>query len=343
MTVAIQQPNVVGFSSYTINVGAPASSGPSVMPEPQAADGSDPMTMIYALMSKQRNNDMDSGKEHVEHNREMAHASLLKEQADFKKQADAEQSAKAWGIFGKIASVVAIAVSAVASVCSCGAASGLCAAACVLSTLAFAESQTHVLTQMTGNPDVDKAFQITCGIGAALCSGGAGVLNLATATVQTASSIMSSGAQVASASCGVAQQSLGAIDDKGCQDAAMAFGIAGSVCALAGSAANIAGAASEVGSTVDSAIKATSSAVNGTVEVGAGVSTIVSSQYEADATDSAADAKQAQLQIAHLQQLTEWVIDGVKETDSSHKRALQTLQGAMQTKAQTLVIASARV
>jgi hypothetical protein len=344
MTTAIQQTGSVSLTKYTFSGGSTVSM-PSLMPEPQSMSdvGGDPMSMIYALMSKQRNNDMASGTASVEHNRELSKANQLKEEADLKKQEDAEQNAKAWGLFGKIASVIAIAVSAVASVCSCGAASGLCAAACVLSTLAFAEGEAHVLTQMTGNPDVDKAFQIGCGIGAVLCSGGAGVLNLATATAQTASAIMSSSAQIASASCGIAQQSLGLVNDKGFQQAAMAFGIAGSVCALAGSGAGIGGAATEGADAVSTAIKATTDVVKGASEVGEGVATIMSSQYEADATDRAADAKQAQFAMAHLQQLASWLIDGLKDTDKSHERALRTLSGAIETKAQTLVIASARV
>jgi len=137
-------------------------------PQPTTSMSGDPMAALYELMSKQRSNDMKSGEASVEHNHELQKAQALKQEADFKKQEDAERGAAAWGIFGKIASVIAIAVSAVASVCSCGAASGLCAAACVLSTLAFAEGETHVLTKLTNNPDVEKAFQFGCGIAAAL-------------------------------------------------------------------------------------------------------------------------------------------------------------------------------
>ena len=98
-----------------------------------------------------------------------------------------------------------------------------------------------------------------------------------------------------------------------------------------------------MGDAASSAVAASADVVKGTAEVGQGISTIVSSQYDADATDRMADAKQAQLAIKDMQQLTELVIDGLKELDSSHKRALQTLQGAMQTQGQTLMVASARV
>ncbi len=345
MSVAIQSAAPTFLPGLSMTPVVSASGAPSLMPEPVLSDagGGDPMSMIYALMSKQRNTDLATGQANVAHNQEVQKANLVKQDEAFKKQEDAEASAKAWGIFGKIASVVAIAVSAVASVCSCGAASGLCAAACVLSTLAFAEGQAHVLTQLTGNPDADKAFQIGCGIGAALCSGGAGLMNLATAATQTVASVMGSTAQVASASCSIVQQSLSAVDDKTCQDFAMAFGIAGSACALAGAGANLGGAAESGASVAQTVTKASASVAQGLLEVGQGVATTKSAFAQADATNDAADAKQAQQAIAHLTQLAKWVIDGVKETDDSHKRALQTLQGAMQTQAQTLVIASARV
>jgi hypothetical protein len=256
-----------------------------------------------------------------------------------KKQEDAQANAASWGIFGKIASVIAIAVSAVAAVFSCGAASGLCVAACAISAVAFAEGEAQVLTKLTGNPDVDKAFQIGAGIAAAICTGGAGIGNLAVAGAKTAIGVLGASGQIASASCSIAQQSLGAVDDKGFKDAAMAFGIGGSVCALTGSLAGV----GDVAKGAASAVKAAADITKGAVEIGAGVTTIVSSQYQADATDRGADVKDAELSIKRFQQLVEFMVDGVKDTDKSHERALRTLSGAMQTQAQTLTIASARV
>jgi hypothetical protein len=337
--------SVSAHTAYAPSFGSAPSSSPPVMPEPQSMDsiGGDPMAALYALLSKQRDNDMASGKANVDHNRELEKAQQADQAKALKEQEEAQENAAKWGIFAKIASVVAIAVSAVASVCSCGAASALCAAACVLSAMAFAEGQTQVLTKLTGNPDVDKAFQIGCGIGAALCSGGAGIANLAAGATATVLGTLGSSGQVASASCQIGQEALGAVNDKGFQDAAMAFGIAGSVCAVAGSVGGAGSAAQGAADTGEKAAKATADVVKGATEIGAGVTTIVSSQFQADATDRGADAKEAELQIAHLQQLTEFVIDGIKESDHSHNRALRTLEGAMQTKAQTLLIASARV
>ncbi len=337
MTTAIQ--SVDGSYAHTVSFGTTTYSPPPVMPEPQSPDmGGDMMSMIYSLMSKQRNTDVASGENAVSHHRELEKSEQLKQQVAFKKQEDAEQNAASWGLVGKIASVVAIAVSAVVSALSCGAASGLCVAACVISSIAFAEGEAHVLTTLTGNADVDKAFQIGSGIAAAICSGGAGFANLGATVVKTVSATM----QIAASACEIGQEALSCSSDKGCQDVAMGLGIAGSAFALAGSLTNIGSAATQVADAGEKIVTATGDAVKGAGEIGTGVATIVSTEYKADATDRATDAKQAQIQITHLERLTEWVIDGVKETDASHKRALQTLQEAITTKAQTLIIASAK-
>jgi hypothetical protein len=345
---------VASLAMPTMRFGAPVAAA-SLMPEPSVpldASGGDPMAALYAIMAKQRTNDMASGKAGVEHNHEMQKAQMLKEQEDFKKQEDAKNSAAAWGIFGKIASIVAIAVSAVVSAVSCGAASALCAGACALSAAAFVEGETHCLAKMTGDPNVGKWFQMGCGIGAALCSGGAGL-------AATGAGIVGQVAEVAGSACKIGQEVISNTStDKNWGYVAMALGVAGSVGDVTFAASAALNAASSVASGVGTAVKecldgvqSTTSLVQ-TVKVAAavtsfaagvsgGVATIVSSQYQADSINDDADAKQAQMRIAHLQQLTSWAIDGIKETDKSHERALGTLQGAMQTKGQTLVVASA--
>ncbi len=356
--IQTQSPQIV-YPRYAQSVGPTTpSQSPPLMPEPQTDSAAgDPMSLLYDLISKQRNNDMASGKANVEHNRETQKAATLKQEADFKKQKDAENSAKAWGIFGKIASCIAIAVSAVAAVCSCGAASGLCVAACVLSTVAFAESEGHVLTTLTGNPDVEKAFQMGCGIAAALCSGGAGLASLGANAV-------AGGAQIASAACKITQEVVSnCATGDAAQYVAMAFGIGSAVASLGGGIASATGFGSAAKSAADTATSTADAAqsvsstthnvtgmvssvndfVKGAGEVTAGVGAIGVAMYQADATDRGTDAKQAGMQIDQLQQLASWVIDGIKSTDKSHERALQTLSGAMQTQAQTLVVASAKV
>ena len=354
MSVAIQskQATPLALDTFSNKASPQPESAPVLMPEPQPMDdgGGDPMAVLYELISKQRNNDMDSGKAGVEHNRELQKAQQLKEQGDFKKQEDAKQSAEAWGIFGKVASLVAVAVSAVAAVFSCGAASALCVAACVLSAAAFAEGESHVLLKLTNNPDVEKAFQMGCGIGAALCSGGAGI-------AATGVGLAGQVAEVAGAAAKVGQEVVSNVTtDKGWGYVAMGLGMAGAVgdmgfalsSALKGAASIAKGAADTAKATAATtkmtlveAAKISAAAVSFAAGTASGVGAIVSSQYDAASIDFEADAKQAQMRIAHLQQLVEWAVDGIKETDKSHERALKTLTGAIQTKGQTLVAASA--
>ncbi|HEY1955206.1 MAG TPA: hypothetical protein VGH28_06325 [Polyangiaceae bacterium] len=316
-----------------------ATAGPSLMPEPQTPPsvGGDAMSMLYELLSKQRNNDMESGKAGIDHNRELQKAQQLKEQADFKKQEDAKASAAAWGIFGKIASAIAIAVSAVAAVCSCGAASALCVGACVLSAAAFADGETQCLSKLTGDPDASKWFDMGCGIGAALCTGGAGI---AASGISVGAKVL----EVAGSACKIAQQVISnSTNDQGWQYAAMGLGAAGAIGDVSMCFGGAAKAASTIFGTATKTVKAVAGATDAVMAAGEGVATIGSSQFEADAIDDGADAKQASMQLAHLQQLVDWAVDGIKDTDKSHERALQTLSGAMQTQAQTLVIASAKV
>jgi hypothetical protein len=338
MTTAIQRANGIDTMAYSELTSA-STSAPSVMPAPSATNdlGGDPTTMIYALISKQRNNSMAAGEKRIEHNHQLEHAEQLKEDAAFKKQQDDKANAEVWGIFGKIASCVAIAVSAVAAVCSCGAASALCVGACCLSALAFADGETQCLSKLTGDPNASKWFDMGCGIGAALCTGGAGI---AASGVSVGAKVL----EVAGSACKIAQQVIAnSTTDQGWQYAAMGLGAAGAI----GDVSMCFGGAAKATSSIFGAATKTVKAAAGVTEAVAagaeGVGTIVTSEYQASAIDHEADAKTASMEIAHLQQLTSWLVDGIKDTDKSHERALRTLSGAIQTQAQTLVIASARV
>lgn len=312
---------------------------PSLLPDPQTtcAAGGDAMGALYALLCKQRDNDDKTATNGVNHNRDVERAQQVKQAAAFKKQADDKANADTWGLFGKIASCVAIAVSAVAAACSCGAASALCVGACALSAMAFADGETQCLSKLTGDPNASKWFDMGCGIAAALCTGGAG---LAASGVSIGAKVL----EVAGSACKIAQQVISnSTNDPGWQYAAMGLGAAGAV----GDVSMCFGGAAKATSAIFGAATKTVKAAAGVTEAVAagaeGLGTIVTSEYQANSIDDDALAKEAGMAIAHLQQLTEWAVDGMKDTDKSHERALRTLSGAMQTQAQTLVIASARI
>lgn len=331
---------------------APVTSGPNsagapspLLPTPcaDAAPG-DGMSLLYQLMQKNRNASMDAGKTRVAQHKADKEIQLAAQHKAMQDQDDAAETAKTWGILGKVASIVAIAVSAVATAFTCGAATGLMIASCALSAMAFVEGETHAFGKLTGKEDNSKWFTLGLGIASAVCSGGAGLAS-STATVGAKA------LEVGGDSAKVASEIVGATDTgKEGSTVAMALGVGG---AAAGGAASIGNAASSVGSVAKTGAdtaKSLSSTARGAMTLGhltaagatvvGGVSTIVSSQYKADSVEFEADGKQAKQRMASIDRLIQWVVDGVKETDSSHKRAMETLQGAMQTQGQTLVAAS---
>jgi hypothetical protein len=65
--------------------------------------------------------------------------------------------------------------------------------------------------------------------------------------------------------------------------------------------------------------------------------------FQADAKDAEADAKAARFAIARSQRVEQLLIEGLAEGASCSQRTLETLQGAMTTRAQTVTMATMRV
>lgn len=312
-----------------------AAGGTSLLPSPASdAMPADAMSMVYQLMQKQREANLDMGKTQVESRKADKEIQMAAQRQALADEAEAKESAAKWGILGKVASVIAIAVSAVASVFSCGAASGLLVAATVLSTMAFVEGETNALGKMTGNAENSKWFTLGLGVASAICSGGAGIAASTTTLATKVVEVSGEAATVTSEVVGTADSS------KEAGYVSMGLGAAG---AIAGGGAGIAGAARGASRGVSRAAIVVKEVAAG-VELGnsvlAATGTIGTSQCSADAVDAQANAKIAKQQMAKLDRLIQWVIDGVKETDGSHKRAMETLQGAVQTQGQALAIAS---
>lgn len=130
------------------------------------------------------------------------------------------------------------------------------------------------------------------------------------------------------------------------------FGVASAICsfgatAAASGAAVGAQAGASVGMAVTGCGQATSRVIAGAAQVTSGVGQVVqgatqvgSAAWSHAAAEVEIDGKMAEQHEAHMERLIAWVIDGVKETSKSQERALGTLQGAIQTNQQTLVIAS---
>jgi hypothetical protein len=71
-----------------------------------------------------------------------------------------------------------------------------------------------------------------------------------------------------------------------------------------------------------------------------GVANARVADFDGDAQDARADATAARERIERLQKLTQFLLDDIKDTQKSHQRAQQALQGAMTTLSQTPLTAA---
>ena len=333
--IPVQTRAVTGVMLAPPNAPGASPGGPPLLPPPSSEPmPADAMSMLYQLMQKQRETNLDMGKNQVEARKKDKEIQMAKQAEAEQKAQEDKESAEKWGILGKIASVIAIAVSAVASVFSCGAASGLLVAACVLSTMAFVEGETHALGKLTGDAENSKWFTLGLGVASAICSGGAG---LAATTTTIATKVLEVSAEAAKVTSEVVANTV-----KGPEGTYIALGIgaAGAVAGGVGSFTNAAQVATETVNKAAVVEKYVSAGVSLAGATTSATGSVMVSQFEADGVDAKADSMVAKQQMARLDRLIQWVIDGVKETDGSHKRAMESIQGAIQTQGQTLVIAS---
>lgn len=323
-------------------IGNTGTIAPSLLATPSSdAMPGDALSAMYLLMQARRQTSLEVGRSEVESRKQDKELAMATEKQALADEADAKESAEKWGILGKVASVIAIAVSAVASAFSCGAASGLLVASCALSAMAFVEGETHALGKLTGNEDNSKWFTLGLGISSAVCGGAAGIVS-SSATLGV--KVLEVGGEAAKISSDVVGSTVTSSEGS---TAAMVLGISGAVAGGAGAITSAVQTASGIVKKGGEALSkgarlaaTTGHVVGATATATAAVGNSAATFASADAVDAQADAKIAKQQMAKLDRLIQWVIDGVKETDGSHKRAMETLQGAMQTQGQTLVTAS---
>ncbi len=97
------------------------------------------------------------------------------------------------------------------------------------------------------------------------------------------------------------------------------------------------------GSQLVSRLGATAVAAGAGAKIAQGGAHIRNGEFKADAKDAEADAKAARFEIKRAQRIEQMLIQGLAESAKSGQRALETLQGAMSTQAQTVAIATMRV
>jgi hypothetical protein len=177
----------VSAGSAEQNAGDPCA--PSLLPDPGsgALAGTDPLSMLYLLESKDGKDREKAGVSRVRGLEAQRADALRKEQEAIRQQ---DEAAKNHGLFdqmgnvcGEVAKVAAVVGSVAAAVGTAGAATPLAAVAiggAVLSTVGFADGELHVLQKLgidektAGWVDMGLSMGgMAAGVGAGLAAGGA--------------------------------------------------------------------------------------------------------------------------------------------------------------------------
>jgi hypothetical protein len=103
---------------------------------------------------------------------------------------------------------------------------------------------------------------------------------------------------------------------------------------LASSAATVSSSAMQTAGTAANATAAGATVVAGTAHVEV-------SGYQTDAARAHADAVQAQGRMQTTEQLEQWAVDTLQEQSDSHRAAMNSLSGVIQTNQQASLVAAA--
>ena len=329
MTISAQviQPTV------SVHVGAVASSGAtSLLPEagPMSNDGmNDAMSMLYALMAKQSQNNVSSGTASIKGKQSIrkSHEAEAKAARERQQKADGEGSR---GFFSSIGHF--------------------------LGDIVHNVTTLHVQDLVTDMKDdvIDAAnspkFWKDLESGGKVIGEVAALVGSAVATGVTFGA--AAPALVVVACIGLSMMAAGVLESKVHNLEAM--GVDAETAGYMGTAMCIGGAVMTLGVGGASAAGSSTAELAGQVAVAAdvvavgggvvaGTAHIEVGQFEGASVEASADMTQAKHAIAQSQRLIEELLDAVKEINDSHKHALGTLQGAMKTNSQTLVMASTRV
>ncbi len=334
MTMSISPYVVQPAAIAPVGFAAAATGRPSLLPDAGSLsiDGiNDAMSMIYALMSKQSRNDVDSGTASLKGKQGLrkTHEAEAKAARERQQKADGDGSR---GFFSSIGHL--------------------------LGDIVHNVTTLHVQDLLTDAKDdvVDAAnspkFWKDLESGGKVIGEVAALVGSAVATGLTFGA--AAPALVVVTCIGLSMMAAGIVESKvhyleamGMDDkTAGAFGLGLSIggAALTFGAGAAAGAGVASGSVSSFATKGMIAAdllaaEGGIVE---GTAHIEVGQYEGHSREAGADMTQAKQAIARSQRLIEDLLDAVKDINDSHKHALGTLQGAMKTNSQTLVIASTR-
>jgi hypothetical protein len=123
----------------------------------------------------------------------------------------------------------------------------------------------------------------------------------------------------------------------------LGLAVAGAVLTFGAGLSASGGAAVSAGSQLISRLGTTAVMAGAYAKITQGGAHIQNGEFKAEAKDAEADGKAARFEIKRTQRIEQMLIQGLADNAKSSQRALETLQGAMTTKAQTVAIATMRV
>jgi hypothetical protein len=323
----------IGVAGVVTSAPPPASLLPP--PAPLAAEQlGDAMAMLYATMAKQRDAQAADGKLAAESTLAEKHRAIDEMQKKLQEKIDAANNPFGWLM--DLFKAIAMAASAIVSVCTCGAASG------ILAGTAIAISAASMVMEKTGaleglSPELGAILGGAAKILGAVLS--MNVVGLVGESVQTTGAVMSLAGK-ATGEEWATYVGMGA---------SMAGGVTSGIGAL-GSASGgttvleglVKGDADTL-RTVENTLSRGASLVSFGAQVGGGISDIGAGLEEHDRLEAEAGVVGARARAQRLQRLVDTLIAGMKETQESHQRATKSLQGAMETCSQTAVLVTAGV
>ena len=310
-------------SEVTISAGLPTttpSDPKSLLPSPGTSglDGvQDALTMMDSLVSKQGNLGLKTGEVSVQdatRNEKIEQA----EEEDAVKQEEAEEAQMNSG--GGLFAEIGHAFEDIGKDLLEGNIVGLCVDP-IQDGVNIVDNPNFPQQLAAVAPEIAEYVGIAAAvIGAAAitaCTGGAGGVAVACVIV----ALSASGAFVSKTQCfGKDSAYIGL----GLDVASVVVSCGASVGGLAGGAAGTATAVAD--------------AATGAADIGAGISTVVTVNEQADVLDDAADVQAAMALMNRNARLVSDLIDGLKDAQQSNKNALQVLAGAAQTYGQTLTL-----
>jgi hypothetical protein len=335
---------VNGVSSITppilpvgVAAAATASTPPPLLPPPPALDAEqlgDALAMLYATIAKQRDAQARDGKLDVDRTTAQKHKEVQEMHKKLQEQIDAENNPFGWLM--DLFKAIAMVASAVVSVCTCGAASG------ILAGTAIAISAASMVLEKTGALE-----GLAPELGAIL--GGAAKILGAVLSMNVVG-IVGESVQTAGAAMSLAGKATG---EEWATYVGMGASIAGGVTSGIGSLGSAAGGKTVLESIfkgdpeslkkVEQMLSKGSALVGFGAQVGSGLSAVGRGIKEHDRLEAEAGVAGARARAQRLQGLVEMLVAGMKEAQESHQRATRSLQGAMETCNQTAVLVTAGV